>query len=241
MVLTRKLYMNEYRNESNLTGSFLHEAENFALIDGYEKYQEKFRDSPVNSKTVWNDISNYVNENCDTMFTACQCSKRWNYLRRQYGERIQYSCRTGRSAKAAKWPFWDRMNSVLGNDTSVVPLVIAGSRGVRRPSLQAQESFVIFAPENSDEDSISATSKTSVASANSSQLSLSLSPTTSSRRSFTQSGSRLKRARMSRQDVFLTEIRRMHDEKMETFKAAEAAKCALLNKLLEHLDKSAKN
>jgi len=52
--------------------------------------------------------------------------------------------------------------------------------------------------------------------------------------------------------VFLTEIRRMHDEKMEAFKAAEAEKmeafkaaeaekCSLLKKLLEHLEKNGNN
>jgi len=141
-------------NDNSLTNNFFHDAENFALIDGYDKFQEKFRDSRINSKTVWNNIADYVNENCRTSFTGRQCNKRWNYLRRQYTDKIQYGGRTGRSAKAAKWPFWDRMNSVLGNDPSVVPSVIAGSRGVRQPRLQSQASSHNSPSENSDETSV---------------------------------------------------------------------------------------
>lgn len=231
--------MNKCRNGTNASGNFYRDAENFALIDGYDKYQEKFRDSRINSKTVWNDIAHYVNEHCRTTFTGRQCNKRWNYLRRQYAAKIQNSGRTGRSAKASKWPFWDRMNSVLGNDPSVVPAVIAGSRGVRRPRLEPQTSTSVPSPGNSVDDSAE-TSSVSMASVEAAEPGTSSTPEKLGDTSV-KSGSRPKRARRSRQDTFLSEIRRMHDEKIDAFRQAEAEKCALLSRLLERLDKNGNN
>lgn len=199
----------------------------FALIDAYDRLQEKFRDSRINSRSVWNDIADYVNEHCHSKFNGRQCNRRWNYLRRQYVEKIKFNGRTRQSAKAAKWPYWDNMKSVLGNDPSVVPSVIAGSKGVRR---LVHATTTVSSPDHSDDYTAD----------NSQPSSSFFNPTVSrqfSRRS-SSSGSRPKRARDSRQDIFLSEIRRMHDEKIQAFKEAEAEKCGLLRQIMEHLQKN---